>query len=204
MSHPFSTWTDADVADLIAAYPLAWIVSGGPAGFHATPAPLLADLDEEGRLVSLTGHLARSNSHVEALGQDGRALVLFTGPHGYVSPSWMADRTQAPTWNYAVLRIEAHIRFGIVSVEEALERLSDVMEAGRPNAWAPAEMGERYGRLSRGVVAFRAEILKLDGRFKLGQDEREDVYPDIMAGLGQAEPGQGDLTDWMRRFNPAR
>ncbi|MDR6625860.1 FMN-binding negative transcriptional regulator [Caulobacter segnis] len=199
MSHTFSTWTDDDVADLIAAYPLAWMVSGGAIGFQATPLPLLADLDGEGRLVSLTGHLARSNPQVEALERDANALALFMGPHGYVSPSWMSDRTQAPTWNYAVLRIEVRVRLGAVTVAESLDRLSRAMEANRPKSWSPGEMGERYGRLSRGVVAFRADVTRLDGRFKLGQDERDDVYADIMAGL---VPGK--LTDWMRRFNPDR
>lgn len=199
MTSPFEAWTNQDVADLIAANPLAWIVTHGASGFRATPAPLLADLDADGALVTLTGHLARSNPQVADLEADGRALLLFMGPHGYVSPSWMADRTQAPTWNYAVLRIAARVRFGAASVEEALERLSDAMEEGRPNAWSPAEMGERYGRLGRGVVAFRADVEHLDGRFKLGQDERDDVYADIMSGLGQ-----GDLADWMTRFNPGR
>lgn len=199
MATAFSTWTDDDVADLIGAHPLAWIVSSGPAGFFATPAPLLADRDEKGRLVSLTGHLARSNPQVEALQDDGRALLLFLGPHSYVSPSWMTDRTQAPTWNYAVLRIEARVRLGAVSVDEALNRLSDAMEHGRPNAWSPAEMGKRFDRLSKGVVAFQADVERLDGRFKLGQDERQDVFSDIMAGLDD-----GDLTYWMRRFNPDR
>ena len=199
MIHPFSTWTDQDVADLIAAHPLAWIVSNGPTGFHATPLPLLADLDEEGRLVSLTGHMARSNPLVEVLERDGKALALFMGPHGYISPSWMSDRTQAPTWNYAVLRVEVRVRFGAVTVDEALDRLSSAMEVDRPKAWSPDEMGERLHRLGRGVVAFRAEVERLNGRFKLGQDERDDVYADIMTGLGP-----GDLADWMGRFNPDR
>jgi len=198
MSGLFETWTDQDVADLIGANPLAWLVSAS-GGFSATPLPLLADLDADGRLRTLTGHMARSNPHVAALEADGRALILFMGPQGYVSPSWMADRTQAPTWNYAILRIEAQVRFGAVTVDRALDRLSGAMEAGRPNAWSPAEMGSRYTGLSRGVVAFQADVLRLEGKFKLGQDERADVYADIVAGLGQ-----GDLTDWMTRFNPTR
>ena len=32
-----------DVAALIAAHPLAWIVSNGPGGFVSTPLPLLAE-----------------------------------------------------------------------------------------------------------------------------------------------------------------
>lgn len=199
MSHLFSTWTDHDVADLVAAYPLAWLVSSGPLGFQATPLPLLADFDAEGRLDSLTGHMARSNPQVEALEQDAKALALFMGPHGYISPSWMSDRTQAPTWNYAALRIEVRVRFGAVTVEEALDRLSSAMELDRLKAWSPDEMGKRYSRLSRGVVAFRADVTRSDGRFKLGQDERDDVYAEIMTGLGP-----GGLADWMKRFNPQR
>lgn len=199
MTSLFETWNDQDVADLIRANPLAWLISDGEAGFSATPLPLLADLDARGRLRSLTGHMARSNPHIAALGEEGRALILFMGPHGYVSPSWMADRTQAPTWNYAILRIEARVRFGAVTVDDALERLADAMEQDRPDAWSPAEMGERYARLSRGVVAFQADVVRLEGRFKLGQDERADVYADIVAGLGD-----GDLTRWMTRFNPER
>lgn len=199
MSPPFSTWTDKDVSDLIAAHPLAWLVSHGPLGFQATPLPLLADLDVEGRLVSLTGHMARSNPQIEALKHDARALALFMGPHGYISPSWMSDRTQAPTWNYAVLRIEVRVRLGAVTVDEALNRLSSAMESHRPEGWSPEEMGERLNRLSRGVMTFRADVDRLNGRFKLGQDERDDVYADSLAGLGP-----GELTGWMRRFNPDR
>jgi transcriptional regulator len=39
-------------------------------------------------------------------------------------------------------------------------------------------------------------------RFKLGQDERNDVFADIMTGLNQA--GSAELHTWMREFNPGR
>jgi predicted FMN-binding regulatory protein PaiB len=60
MVNPIATWTDADLQDLIAAYPLAWIVTRG-AEPGASLLPLLLDLDPSGRPVSLTGHFPRSN-----------------------------------------------------------------------------------------------------------------------------------------------
>jgi transcriptional regulator len=73
------------------------------------------------------------------------------------------------------------------------------MEAGRPNPWSIAEMGERYARLRTAIVAFEAHVRRLEHRFKLGQDERPDVYTEILAHCDDAE-----LARWMRRMNPGR
>ncbi|ATQ43685.1 FMN-binding negative transcriptional regulator [Caulobacter mirabilis] len=190
----FDNWTEADAIDLVREYPMAWLVSGGEA-FAATPLPLLPDLDGDGRLVGLTGHMARANPHVARLRERPRAYVLFQGSHGYISPSWFRDRSRAPTWNYAILKIEADIVFDPAGVDEALQRLVETMEKDRPRPWSADEMGPRYERLRRGVVAFQARIVSLAGRFKLGQDEPDEVYEDIMA-----EVGGSDLGGWMSRL----
>ena len=67
--------------------------------------------DQAGTLVGLWGHIARSNPQVESLRRDPRAEILILGANGYISPSWMADRTQAPTWNYASVQVLANIAF---------------------------------------------------------------------------------------------
>ena len=132
------------------------------------------------------------------------AGVLFLGPNGYISPSWMADHTQAPTWNFASLQIAARLRLvddeaGILA---SLDGLVAIHEADRPGAWSAAEMGERRQRLARGVVAFEAEVLALRPFFKLSQDDRDDVYADILAALDA--DGPADLAAWIRRANPGR
>jgi predicted FMN-binding regulatory protein PaiB len=65
-----------------------------------------------------------------------RALFLFQGPHAYISPSWISDRTWGPTWNYAVIRIEADVRFLPDRADEVLARLVRKMERGRERAWS--------------------------------------------------------------------
>ena len=180
--------------------PLAWIVSAD--GPFATPLPLRPRLDGKGRLVGLLGHFARSNPHWERLRANPRGLALFMGPHAYVSPSWMSDRVQAPTWNYASAAFALEFEF-IDDPDElraSLADLVDAMEAGRPDAWSVEEVEDRYAGLSQHIVGFRAAIIGSKATFKLGQEERDDVFGDIMAGL--AAEGRGDLVSWMTTFNP--
>jgi transcriptional regulator len=201
----FAAREPGDVAFLARAHPLAWVVSLGSEGLLATPLPLLAHTDADGRLAALEGHYARSNPQVTALRADPRALLLWMGPQGYVSPSWMADRTQAPTWNYASAQCRVRIHFDDDpdALRAHLESLVAAHEAGRPRPWRPEEMGARYDTLAARIVSFRAEPTQVDARFKLGQDERHDVYADILQGL-QRPGGAPALCDWMRRFNPGR
>jgi transcriptional regulator len=203
MSDPslFAPRDVSDVEALITAAPLAWVVSPTEGSALATPIPLLiADGWTGDAPPRLIGHFARTNPHVERLRRDPRALLLFMGPNAYVSPSWMADRSQAPTWNYMCAQLQATIRFQDApgDAEAAITRLAALLERGRPGAWSPAEMAERFQRLAQGVVAFEATIDATMVKFKLGQDERRDVFADIVAGLSQS--GEADLVAWMQRF----
>lgn len=192
--------SDADIHRLVREQPLAWVVSGQGDEVRATPLPIRPHFGPDGRLEQLLGHFARSNPQLEGLRRDPRALILFLGPNGYISPSWMADRSQAPTWNYASAQflVELELADDPDSVAFLLRDLIGAMESGRPKAWSVEEMGERYKSLSRGVVGFRARILEVRARFKLGQDERDDVFADIMAGLETT--GATELRDWMAAF----
>ena len=75
-----------DVVALIGQNPLCWLVSAGVAGFGASPLPLLAECDAQGRLVSLFGHMATANPQVALLRAQPAALVLVNGPQAYISP----------------------------------------------------------------------------------------------------------------------
>ena len=133
----------------------------------------------------LLGHFARSNPQVDMLRRSPRALAIFMGPHGYVSPSWMRDRTQAPTWNYATVHFEIEVAFddSQAATTSALERLVAHMERNSHVPWTAAELGSRYAALSKAVIAFRAKMLATQAKFKLGQNERPDVFQDILRGL---------------------
>ena len=188
---------DRDVVALVDAWPLAWVVCGKPADFAATPLPLQIRCDTQGRPVRLVGHFARSNPQVEQLRQDPEALVLLLGPQGYISPSWFDDRSMAPTWTYtsAAFRVRIVLEDDPVTIRQRIEELVTAVEAHHPQPWRIEDMGERFASLAQHVVGFHADILEMRASFKLGQDEREDVFADILAGLDAT--GQHELVTWM-------
>lgn len=200
----FAPASEAEVTRLVREYPFAWLVTVTPAEFAATPLPLRPIVDGQGAVAGLLGHFARSNPHVELLRRAPRTLVLFLGPHGYVSSSWLGDRTRAPTWNSASAQFLVDIEFteDPVITGEILRDLVGAMEAGRARAWTQEEMGPRYERLLSGIVAFRAHIVERRVKFKLGQDERPSEYAEILRALEAG--GQPDLLEWMERANAAR
>lgn len=204
MNHKYAPRAPGDVLRLVREHPLAWLVSGHGADARATLLPFLPVLSAEGMLTGLSGHLPRANPQFQALQQEPRALVLFLGPEGYVSPSWMDDRSQAPTWNYASCQclVEVEFRDDPKALRAHLEELVGTMEEGRERAWALEEMGARYAGLAARIVPFVAHIRELRERYKLGQDERDDVFRDICAGV--AERGDEALLAWMAQFNPER
>lgn len=194
---PFKPLDPADVGKLVGAYPLCWVISGGGDRRHASPLPLLAEQDGTGAVKSLLGHMARSNPQQPALEEDPSATILFMGPQGYISPELVSNPTWGPTWNYAVCRFETRIRFVPEETDEALTKLARALEGADDAAWTPQRMGERYFELKRRIVAFRAEIIETHARFKLGQDEGEGTFEEIVSGL--ADPV---LADWMRQSRP--
>lgn len=194
-----------DVARLVLENPLAWVVSSSPAAPRSTLLPLRPCFGDDGRITHLLGHFARGNPQVPDLKRQPEATILFLGPQGYLSPSWYADRTQAPTWNYASVefRVEIQFRDDPESLEAVLRDLRDAMEAGRSDPWRIEDMGDRYHELARRIVAFHAVVREERPRFKLGQDERDDVYADIRRALAASDSDAG-LLAWMERFNPDR
>jgi transcriptional regulator len=204
-SDRFAPASEAEVTRLIHENPLAWVVTMAGGDFRATPLPLRPIVaGEDPSVCAFHGHFARSNDHVGMLRSNPRALVLFMGVDGYISPSFMHDRAQAPTWNYASAQFLVDIEFidDAPDRDAVLEDLVSAMETGRENAWSAAEMGERYAILANRIVAFRANIVQRRMKLKLGQDERDDVYADICTAMDAS--GNSELCSWMRRANVHR
>jgi len=192
------------VSQLIQRHPLAWIVSSPDGDFTVTPLPLRPRMHDSGAVTHLVGHFARSNPHVEVLKRHPRALILFRGEQSYVSPSWMSDRTWAPTWNHMGVQFVVDFEFheNVERLREVLRDMIDTMEADRPKAWRLEETAHRYEKLVPHIVSFVAHVRETKAVFKLGQDERAQIYQDMLAGLTAA--GETELVDWMKRYNEQR
>ena len=48
-----------------------------------------------GRYGTIVGHISAQNEQVQAIRAGARAVVVFRGPHGYVSPGWLTTPAEA-------------------------------------------------------------------------------------------------------------
>lgn len=70
---------------LLQAYPFATLVTTDNEQPVASHLPLLI---EDGNPMRLHGHMAYANEQWRHLRDRGSVMVIFQGPHGYISPRW--------------------------------------------------------------------------------------------------------------------
>lgn len=196
---PFQPRGDDDLLALVSQYPLAWIVGEN---MSALLLPLRPVRDAEGDLVGFSGHFPRSSPQLARLKANPRALLLFTGPTAYVSPSWLQNRVQAPTWMSISGAFDCILDFSENpdQLASGLRDLVDAMEQGRANAWSLDELGGRYEGLARRIVPFHAEIRDSRAAFRLCQDEDDQTFEDTLRSV-RAE-GREDVAALMEEFRP--
>lgn len=180
----FAPRSPGDVANMVREEVLGLVTTHDAQGFITTPLPLLAELDDAGEVRALIGHFALANPHVARAQAMPHAQISFFGPHGYIRPAMVSKSGWGPTWNYRLAQFEVEIDFLPNANDAAIRALVEALEGAREGAWAIEQMGERYARLVAHVIAFRGRVIRASARFKLGQDEDETSYGEILAALG--------------------
>lgn len=164
----------------------------------ATHLPLI--VRDEGAHSVLCGHFARANQHWSALA--GReALVVFSGPHTYISPSHYTEPLSVPTWNY--IAVHAYGTLEVVEDEAGrntlVEELIMLHEPAYLDRWRAMPDGYRRTMLA-GIVGFRLPITRIEGKFKLSQnrtpEERSNIHTSALTGNDH----ERELAMWMARL----
>ena len=209
-----SSFAEHDVAvmyDFIEAHPLGALVTASPSGLFATHLPLVLDrgLGPHG---TLQGHIARANPHHELAGDGAEAVVLFTGPDSYVTPSMYATKAQhgkvVPTWNYVAVHAHGTLRF--VREPDALRRhltkLTAHHEANRPHPWAITDAPTDYIEKQLGaIVGVEIEITRLEGKWKMSQNRSAEDIEGVVQGLGtSANPREREVAEIVKGRAGAR
>jgi transcriptional regulator len=189
------------VAGFIATYGFAVVVTHGREGPFATHVPLV--LERDGDRDVLLGHVARANPHWRHFDGEGEALVIFQGPHAYVSPSWYATSPAVPTWNYAV--VHAYGRPRVIDdasrVHAVLERLVTRYETStRSEPWRLSTLPPEYAeRMTNAIVGFEIQVERVEAKFKLGQNRsREDIQGLIEGLVDEGGVSGRALAEFMR------
>ncbi len=168
------------------ANPFAILVSNADGIPFATHLPLL--VDEAGDQVVVQGHMAKANAHWKSMQGGGEALVIFHGPHAYVSPSLYEIRESVPTWNYAAVHIygEPTLFIDEGTLKETLHRMINTFEASYMKQWS--ELGEQYqSRMMKHIVGFEITAKRIEAKFKLSQNRTKGEQARVIQSLAQSK-----------------
>ena len=160
------------ILDFMRSNPFVTLISVMDGQPVATHLPIL--VDNEGSIV-LCGHIARQNKQWKAWNSDQDSLVIFAGPHGYVSPSWYESRPNVPTWNYVSIHAYGKIEIiddGSMAIEH-LERLVAAFDPVLTETMPDSTDREFYRQKLPGIVVFRMPIHRIDAKAKLNQNKSE-------------------------------
>lgn len=159
------------LAAFIQRHSFATLISHDGTAPFASHLPMLfhPDAGSHGTLLS---HMARANPQWQHFASGSEVLIIFHGPHSYISPSWYQTKIEVPTWNYATVHA-----YGVPTVIREHERVVSLLremvlayEASFAQPW-PGNLPDDYrDKQMRGIVAFEIPVTRLEGKSKLGQN----------------------------------
>lgn len=185
------------VAQFISDYGFGILMSES---LEATHLPFLHAANE-GELGTLYSHMARANSHWKEL-QDKQVMVVFAGPHAYISPTWYASGPAVPTWNYAAVHVYG--KFELLSDEQTIQVVKDTVKKYEPELLNnPQVMPEDYQqKLSKAIVSFKLTISRVDAKHKLGQQRKIEDQQGVVEALESSDNLDAvGLSQYMRKTN---
>jgi transcriptional regulator len=151
-------------------------------------------IDETGEEKGLIlGHMAKANRQWRyADGQ--QVMVVFHGPHTYVSPTWYQEEDAVPTWNYTAVHATGTFKATEepAVMEDMVARLTAQHEASQPQPWQMDFSTDYASQMMKRVVAFQIGITSIQGKWKLNQNQSDARRERVAAKLGSSEH-EGDL-----------
>jgi transcriptional regulator len=177
-----------DRAELVAFlrannFPL--LVTGTGGTLHGSHLPATAH--EEDGVIFLDMHMAKNNPQWQEFFDD-EVMVVFSGPHSYVSPRWYEEKERVPTWNYAAVHA-----YGVPKIigDKAAKRASQrgLIEIMDPQ-WLPKfdALSEKYvSMMLEGIVNFRIKVARIETRWKLSQNRGRREQELIAAALEKSQ-----------------
>ena len=168
------------INDFIRHHGFGILVSESDNRIVATHIPLELSEDE----TKLRGHIARANPQWKNFQNNSEVMIIFPGPHAYVSSSWY-DHENVPTWNYIAVHVYGKIK--IIEGDElysALKQLVDKYEKASEYPVSVEKMSPQYVRQSiKGLVGFEIEITSIEAAYKLSQNRDRKNYINIINEL---------------------
>src|SRR5918993_3986572 len=188
---------DSEIKEFIKQNSFGILISHSSGKMIATHIPL--EFSKDGS--KLLGHISKANPQWKNFETDCEVLVIFSGPHAYISSSWY-DHENVPTWNYIAAHVygKIHIMEG-EALYQALKDLVDKYETSSANPISMDRMSPDYVRKSmQGVVGFEINITSIEASYKLSQNRDQKNHTQIIDELEKRnDPGSRQIASEMKK-----
>ena len=199
----FQQANEAEITSFMRRQIFATVVTHDGVAPFATHVPMLLH-PHQGPKGTLVAHLAKANPQWRHFSEEKEVLVIFSGPHAYVSPSMYETSPAVPTWNYATVHA-----YGVPKVvtdpEKLVAMLAELVathEAGRENPWSGELTPEYRDRMIAGIVGFEIEITRVEAKYKLSQNRPEADVRGVVAALSASvDQTDRELAAMMERIS---
>ena len=154
---------------------------------YSSHLPLILD-NSVGSQGTLIGHMARNNPQWQDFASGAEILVMFHGPHAYVSPAWYeAKNMVVPTWNYMAVHAYGIARIQSEEIlERTLHRLVGVHEKAFQQPWVLEITQPMRERMLSAIVGFEITLTSVEGKFKLSQNRPLTDQRKVIAKLSES------------------
>jgi len=148
------------------------IVSSGKEILHGTHLPFLIEKQNNGS-IKLISHMSKGNSQWREIKEE--VMIIFPGPHAYVSPTWYEEEGYVPTWDYQAVHVYGRYipKNSPEDLREIMDKTITYFEKSQPNPWDGNIPEHVYNRLINGVEGFNIEVTDIQGQWKLHQDHSD-------------------------------
>lgn len=193
----FQMTDQVQIREVIEEYSFATLISQYMGSPYATHLPLYVDAE----MKNIYGHFARANPQWKDIEQQ-TVLVIFQGPHCYISPTWYETKHAVPTWNYVTVHVTGKLE--IITdeqlIEENLIKLVDKYE-GLSSNYAMKEVDDDYlAGLNKGIQSFKVNIQTIEAKAKLSQNHPQERQKSVIQKLEERdERFDRDIATLMKR-----
>lgn len=164
------------------ANPFAILISNNDGTPFATHLPVTV-ADDGGQLL-VRAHVAKSNPHWKML-EKQESLLIFHGPHAYISPALYEIHESVPTWNYATVHAygEGRLLPADTDKHQVLAELISQFDSSYLQHWNSFD--EQYrSRMLNHIVAFEILVSRIEAKFKLSQNRTKREQENVIQALG--------------------
>jgi transcriptional regulator len=171
----------AELLEFMRANNFVLLVTGTGGELHASHLP--AQVRAEGQHIVLDMHMAKNNPQWREFFDD-EVMVVFSGPHAYVSPRWYEEKERVPTWNYAA--VHAYGIPKLIDDRAAKHANQRSLVAMLDPQWLPkfdALRPQYVEQMLEGIVNFEIAVTRLETRWKLSQNRSRREQELIAAEL---------------------